>query len=420
MQRVRYLLPILLMAIVAISVPPLATAQDAPDTDFEIISYQPFREITSVITGLPWDVTENRYFFDDRWLVSDRGDVFVWHTITDQRLCTYTFASGDRTCYQLDIEQFDGFPPYLSEMNADATEFRFITDVGEREIHWLYRPADNTAIAVTAAFGFDQPGGPPRHTWNHTTGEFFTLEPVAADDDSIVAVDVWAVGPGETSQRPLIGLDIVWPANSGRIADVAVSPDGTQLAILVGDFGDWDIDGQSLRLWVYDLDTQSLTDLGGDRVLADINAARAFDFQPSLLHWTRDGSALIGANNTIGEINPNAIIIDVATGDIAPYAPNPDDIPLPSSDFAPAWTIPSITPDGQYYFYRVATDDPLVNELWMMPLTINGSNAAQLITAEFPVQRCGTSDRNDINAVTIRDSRGDSTYVLRTGLVGCG
>jgi Tol biopolymer transport system component len=163
----------------------------------------------------------------------------------------------------------------------------------------------------------------------------------------------------KTESRPLwfdrSGRQLTAIAPSGDYGDVALSPDGTRLAVSVTD------PARSTRdLWVYEIDGGR-----GQRVTVDA----ADDFAPV---WSPDGTRLVFSSASKGQVN--LFVKDVNTaGDPVPL--EVDNLGL--GRFASDWSR-----DGRYIMYIGGGRAIAKSDLWVAPVA-SSRNARALLESAF-------------------------------------
>lgn len=354
-------------------------------------------------------------------VLSPDGTSIAWWDRARHAVCVYDFDRPDPFC-TTDTDQHLGSIHYLT-WSADSAYValtpNYFQFLHEPDI-WLYEPTTGLLQNLTDDGIEDDPLRESSAlidyipTWNPATGDIYFFRSRTTGDDQRL-MELYRMSPLDGAPELVADLTDTLPEAS-VYRKPAVSPDGSQMALLVQSHKfEEPVNG----VWLLDLEDGSLEQLVTYNNIASAGLPAWYENHGPMLEsiaWTAGGTGLvisaIDLRYRASHGAPVFYYIDANTGELNPLF-DFSDVPSQESFFeedesgrtyiyrVPRWGI--LAPDGGTLFtvHHERTEE-IEADIWAQPLPPDGSEPVVIGTFNFE----------------IRGTRGDPEFLVEAGANG--
>ena len=405
----------------------MASEAAASTTTLNLVSARPVTEIVADPEGVLATLSPDGAHI--AWVTHDgRGRKAVG------QLCLFTFADASKTCHDAP-EEFESYP-YQLAWAPDSSAIAFTENVvvaGLESDVWVFTVADGaftdrTDDGVTGSwtvgegeFALDLL---PMWSPDSSTIYFWRVEPLG---DLAYNMGIFQIGATEGDAEQVIDLTGSMTgylprysqSNFGLDGMSALSPDGSQIAVLLTDMTDTLYGTTPVTLWLLDLDdgaSEPAQLMTSDDFQAALPTWQNLPANPQGLSWAGDGSAIVVnafSNDTHAPLNLY-YYLDVASGEATPAV-----------DFSGAATIEDLySVDGTpipLRYYAPWSASLTADDMTLVMFNDLGGTAGVLEsvlppTGDLP-EVLRTAESLSILPTGVRSSRSDDGKVIMSGIM---
>ncbi len=405
----------------------MASEAAASTTALNLVSARPVTEIVADREGVLATLSPDGAQI--AWITRDGGG-----RKAIGQLCLFTFADASKTCHDAP-EEFESYP-YQLAWAPDSSAIAFTENVvvaGLESDVWVFTVADGaftdrTDDGVTGSwtvgegeFALDLL---PMWSPDSSTIYFWRVEPLG---DLAYNMGIFQIGATEGDAEQVIDLTDSMTgylprysqSNFGLDGMSALSPDGSQIAVLLTDMTNTLYGTTPVTLWLLNLDdaaSEPAQLMTSDDFQAALPTWQNLPANPQGLSWTGDGSAIVVnafSNDTHAPLNLY-YYVDAASGEA-----------VPAVDFSGAATIEDLySVDGTpipLRYYAPWSASLTADDMTLVMFNDLGGTAGVLEsvlppTGDLP-EILRTAESLSTLPTGVRSSRSDDGKVIMSGIM---